>query len=212
MTFLTNLQHKCKTTSKQYHLDTMSSHFFRPETQAYLQKVEREKQERQRGEQGDNRSFLSKYVSFHLCFPRLLSLKLTLFSGCTSFRSSSYSCYRVRWTRKLKLAEAAVVINYLNVNVVVIFAIRKRNIDRSIYCFTFLSIKSKHILLNRKEKQLTITKYGDWVPDFRNKKWHHWKREFITKNAHHENLLLFAFLRFFSRWFFLKKRNRVRNI
>jgi len=32
-----------------------------PETQAYLQKVEREKQERQRGEQGDNRSFLSKY-------------------------------------------------------------------------------------------------------------------------------------------------------
>jgi len=32
-----------------------------PETQAYLQKIEREKQERQRGEQGDNRSFLSKY-------------------------------------------------------------------------------------------------------------------------------------------------------
>lgn len=35
-----------------------------PETQAYLQKLEREKQEKVQGEQGDNRSFLAKYVSF----------------------------------------------------------------------------------------------------------------------------------------------------
>lgn len=32
-----------------------------PETQAYLQKLEREKQEKTQGEQGDNRSFIAKY-------------------------------------------------------------------------------------------------------------------------------------------------------
>uniref|UniRef100_A0A915IXA6 ER membrane protein complex subunit 10 n=1 Tax=Romanomermis culicivorax TaxID=13658 RepID=A0A915IXA6_ROMCU len=35
-----------------------------PETQAYLQKIEREKQEKAQGDQGDNRSFLAKYKHF----------------------------------------------------------------------------------------------------------------------------------------------------
>ena len=34
-----------------------------PDVQSYLEKVEREKRARQHGAEGDNRSFLAKYVS-----------------------------------------------------------------------------------------------------------------------------------------------------
>jgi len=37
--------------------------YIRPDTQAYLQKIEREKQEKAQGDQGDNRSFIAKYVN-----------------------------------------------------------------------------------------------------------------------------------------------------
>ena len=37
---------------------------FSPETQTYIQRIEHEKAEKAKGAQGDNRSFLAKYVSF----------------------------------------------------------------------------------------------------------------------------------------------------
>jgi len=36
----------------------------RPETQAYIQKLEQEKLEKAKGQQADNRSFFAKYVSY----------------------------------------------------------------------------------------------------------------------------------------------------
>lgn len=40
----------------------------RPDTQEYLEKIERQREEKMRQEQGDNRSFFAKYVSFSLPF------------------------------------------------------------------------------------------------------------------------------------------------
>lgn len=70
----------------------------RPETQAYLQKVEREKQERQRGEQGDNRSFLSKYVSatFLILIFFLRARKLFLFVSVDVHRARGYRTYAIQ--------------------------------------------------------------------------------------------------------------------
>jgi hypothetical protein len=42
-----------------------SSHAgFSPDTAAYIQKLEKEREARERGETKDNRSFLAKYVSY----------------------------------------------------------------------------------------------------------------------------------------------------
>lgn len=37
--------------------------FYRPDTATYIQKLEREREAREKGELKDNRSFLAKYVS-----------------------------------------------------------------------------------------------------------------------------------------------------
>lgn len=41
---------------------------FRPDTGAYIQKLEREREARERGDVKDNRSFLAKYVSSNKIF------------------------------------------------------------------------------------------------------------------------------------------------
>lgn len=40
--------------------------FYRPDTASFIQKIEREKEAKEKGETKDNRSFLAKYVS-NLC-------------------------------------------------------------------------------------------------------------------------------------------------
>lgn len=42
----------------------MKDRIFRPDTASYIQKIEREKEARERGEVKDNRSFLAKYVRY----------------------------------------------------------------------------------------------------------------------------------------------------
>jgi len=62
----------------------------RPETQAYIQKLEQEKIEKAKGQQADNRGFFAKYVSYTArCIPGLyvfyavLSLPIQLIGGTT---------------------------------------------------------------------------------------------------------------------------------
>ena len=61
-----------------------------PDTATYIQKLEREREARERGEAKDNRSFLARYVSFLFQTHSILSsaiyvLLFSNFSGCTLF-------------------------------------------------------------------------------------------------------------------------------
>lgn len=58
-----------------------------PDTAGFIQKVEREREARERGEVRDNRGFFAKYVSTNtLAWNPLLQIHFFIFSGCTSFR------------------------------------------------------------------------------------------------------------------------------
>lgn len=50
----------------------MFKSLYRPDTASYIQKLEREREAREKGELKDNRSFLAKYVSIsHLFTPTI---------------------------------------------------------------------------------------------------------------------------------------------
>ena len=63
---------------------SVSSFFFSPDTASYVQKLEREKEAKERGEVKDNRSFLAKYVSVTVMIK--MWHNFDHFSGCTLFR------------------------------------------------------------------------------------------------------------------------------
>lgn len=72
-----------------------------PDTTSYIQKIEREREARERGDVKDNRSFIAKYVSaiftYYILWSRfstnwIIFFKL-FFSGCTSFWHSCFSSW-----------------------------------------------------------------------------------------------------------------------
>lgn len=64
-----------------------------PDTATYIQKLEREREARERGDAKDNRSFLARYVGFfvlnNVCIFNFFKFSLYIiasnFSGCTLF-------------------------------------------------------------------------------------------------------------------------------
>lgn len=61
-----------------------------PDTQSYIQRMEQEKLEKMRGDRGDNRSFLAKYVSYSpIPVSAAVLTLLSVDSGFTSCRWSS---------------------------------------------------------------------------------------------------------------------------
>lgn len=53
-------------------LNTNTKHIFRPDTASYIQKLEREREAREKGDLKDNRSFLAKYVSYLLLIDNII--------------------------------------------------------------------------------------------------------------------------------------------
>lgn len=72
-----------------------------PDTASFIQKLEREREARERGETKDNRGFFAKYVSFDevITYQRKPDL-MFLFSGCTSFRLRFWFSFPEPLTRK----------------------------------------------------------------------------------------------------------------
>lgn len=51
----------------------------RPDTASYIQKLEREREAREKGEFKDNRSFFAKYVSFNIFYNLTVNLYFASF-------------------------------------------------------------------------------------------------------------------------------------
>ena len=49
--------------NKNLYSSFIFSNHYRPDTQSYIDKMKKEEAEKAKGQQGDNRSFIAKYVS-----------------------------------------------------------------------------------------------------------------------------------------------------